>query len=136
MNDLRIEFIAGRKICIGGVGKLFFEQGFPISMSIQLLMSKNIEVSILHVVDELINHGWGKETIFKKIKADLEDCMDDKKAAEAILLLVYKFLSCSYELQRDMIFQILFYNSKEQASSFFETKLYEEIRSKKEDRIN
>ena len=59
--------IGKRQIAVRGIGRLFYQDGFPITMSIQCLKEKNIEISILHIVDELIKHGWSNKTILNTI---------------------------------------------------------------------
>lgn len=105
-------FIAedGRQIIIRGVGKLFYQDGFPISMSISVLKKKGWEVSLFHVADECMKNGWSPKTTFNKLVADFEDDIDgnvwDKEQ-------VRKFCYASYEEQREMIFNYLFKDVEE-----------------------
>ena len=73
MKNLLVEQIGGRKICLKGVGKFFYQDGLPISISVSELKKKGIEVSILHVADECLKNGWNAKTTFNKLKADFED---------------------------------------------------------------
>lgn len=102
---MRIETINGRKICIAGIGKMFYQEGFPITMSIHEMTKRGIEVSIYHVADECLKHGWSAKTTFNKLKADLSDdiygCKVDVQQLE-------KFCFADYEHQREMIFEYLF----------------------------
>lgn len=98
---MRIIETNGRKIVIEGVGKLFYESGFPISMSIEHLTEKGHEVSVYHVVDELIKHGWSNKTILSKIKDDFGDMKSE------IPIDIEKYISSSYDDQRQMIFDYL-----------------------------
>lgn len=93
--------IEDRKIAIKGIGKLFYQEGFPISMAIETLNKSNIEVSIFHVVDELIKHGWNNKTILSRLKED--DITD-----------IELFLESSYEDQRAMIYEYLYNSDGEQ----------------------
>lgn len=107
--------IEGRYIVVKGVGKSFYQDGFPISMSISLLKSKNYEVSILHVADECMKNGWSPKTTYNKISADFADDIDKN---EVDLEILKKFCYASYEDQRDMIFNYLFKN-REEAKKWF-----------------
>jgi hypothetical protein len=104
-GPLVIETIGDKHICIKGVGKLFFQDGFPISLSVDMLKKKGIHVSILHVADECMKNDWTPKTTFNKIKADFED--DINKSGFDINLLS-RFCFSDYETQREMLFQYLF----------------------------
>lgn len=106
-----VEKINGRDICIGGVGKLFYEQGFPISMSISELKKRNIECSIYHVADECLKNGWSAKTTYNKLKADFDDDID-KNFVDLDSL--KEFCFADYETQRGMIFDYLFGNPPNQ----------------------
>jgi hypothetical protein len=97
--------ISDRKIIISGIGKLFFQDGFPISMSIQEANSCGYEVSILHVADECIKNGWSGKTTFNKISADFQD---DINKNNFDFKLLKTFCDADYERQREMIFQYLY----------------------------
>ena len=97
--------INNKEICIKGVGKLFYESGFPISITVSELKKKNIEVSILHVADECLKNGWSAKTTFNKLKTDFEE---DIEKNEYDLQLLEKFCNSTYEEQRELIFQSLF----------------------------
>lgn len=94
-----------RKIAFG-IGKLFFESGFPISMAITELAKKGIEVSIFHVADECMKNGWTPKTTFNKIKADFEGESFDSTELQL-------FCESDYETQRKMIFNYLFTTQEE-----------------------
>ena len=64
------------KLCVGGVGKLFYEFGFPLSMAISYLKSENVQVSPLHLIDEFWNNGWSWKTIEMKLRGELSDDID------------------------------------------------------------
>lgn len=96
--------VDGRTILVKGVGKMFYQEGFPISMAIEELRKKDIEVSILHVADECMKHGWSSKTTFNKIKGDFMSNVDDFNDWD----LLERFCYAEYEDQREMIFQYLF----------------------------
>lgn len=103
--------IEGRNIAIKGIGKMFYQEGFPISMSVSELKKRGIEVSIFHVADECIKNGWSAKTTFNKLKADFDDDIDRNEFDEDQLK---TFCFASYETQREMIFNYLFF-SRDQA---------------------
>ena len=110
--SFKIEKFGERTICIGGVGKMFYQDGFPISICVSKMKEKNVEVSILHVADECLKNGWSEKTTFNKLKADFEDDIDGNKIDIEQL---EKFCFASYEDQREMIFQYLFGFSSNEA---------------------
>ena len=118
--DLLIQKFGDRLICLKGVGKLFYQDGFPISISISELKKKGIEVSILHVADECLKNGWSAKTTFNNLKTDMEEDID-RNAYDISLL--KSFCYADYERQREMIFEYLFNNSKEEAMKFMREKL-------------
>lgn len=106
--------IGNRSIVIKGIGKMFYQDGFPISMSVDLLTKKGLEVSYLHIADELLKNGWKPETVVKRLGEDNQDALvgNDKIPLDLIKEFCYK----EYEDQRDMIFKYLF-SSREEAAS-------------------
>jgi len=111
MKDLRIEHIGNRMICIGGVGKMFFQDGFPVSMAVDFLKKQGIDVSILHVVDECLKNGWSSETVIRRLSEDFGDDKSNSMDKGTI----ERFCEASYEDQREMIFQYLFGSSSKSA---------------------
>ena len=109
-DGIEIVEINGKKIVVKGVGKMFYESGFPISMSISLFKKENIVVSILHVADECLKNGWSAKTTFNKLKEDFEEDIDGN---EYDLEYLEKFCHADYEEQRDMIFKYLFKDRNE-----------------------
>jgi hypothetical protein len=105
MEKLRVSKIGERIICVKGVGKLFYQEGFPISMAVSELKKQGIEVSILHVADECLKNGWSAKTTYNKLKADFEDDIDGNSYD---LSLLEKFCYADYDSQREIIFQYLF----------------------------
>jgi hypothetical protein len=104
-NELVIEKFDDRLICIKGVGKLFYQDGFPISLSVTELKKKGVEVSILHVADECLKNGWSAKTTYNKIKSDFEEDIDGNTFDFDLLK---NFCYSDYEQQREMIFEYLF----------------------------
>jgi hypothetical protein len=105
-NNLLFEKIEDRIICLKGIGKLFFQEGFPISLSISVLKEQGVEVSILHVADECLKNGWSPITTYNKLKSDFEEDIDKENHYD--LHLLKKFCESNYEDQREMIFEYLF----------------------------
>ncbi len=64
-NDINLTFIDGKAIIIGGIGKLYYQDGFPIPMAISHLKKQGVSVSILHIADELLKNGWRPEIMIK-----------------------------------------------------------------------
>lgn len=118
-DDIEIRLIGNRCIAIKGIGRLFFESGFPISMSIAELAKQGVEVSILHVADECLKNGWKPKTVIAKLVADFADVHEtlDKEQLE-------RFCYAEYEEQRQMIFDYL-YADKEQALNYMRDNLKE-----------
>lgn len=102
---LQVETIAGRMIVIKGIGQMFYQDGFPISMAVSELKNKGIDVSILHVADECMKNGWSADTTFTKLKDDFTYGIHGDTVDEAIL---YLFCHADYSLQREMMFRYLF----------------------------
>lgn len=103
-QDFKVIAIGDRNVCLKGIGKMFFQDGFPISMAITELKKKGIEVSIFHVADECIKNGWSAKTTFNKLAADFEDDIDNNKID---MVSLKTFCYADYETQREMIFQYL-----------------------------
>lgn len=104
-SDIVVEQFGDRFICIKGVGKLFYQDGFPISMAVSILKEKGVEVSIFHVADECMKNGWSAKTTINKLKADFDDDIDKNNFDLDELI---KFCNSEYEEQREMIFNYLF----------------------------
>jgi len=124
-DDINIFDFDGRLVAIGGIGKLFYESGFPISMSVSELRKRGIEVSMLHVADECMKNGWSAKTTIAKLVADFEDDIDGNSVNLDDLI---KFCNSSYEEQREMIFEYLF-KSADSAREFVETLISNESRT-------
>lgn len=118
-QDLRIEVFGDRIICIGGIGKMFDQEGFPIQMAIERLKKENIEVSMFHVADELLKLGWKCKTVESKLSEDYE--------GETPLSDLKIFIWASYEEQREMIFEYLFKSNRELATNFALNKFIQQV---------
>jgi hypothetical protein len=127
--------VGDKKICVAGVGKLFFEGGFPISMTMEEFRKVDVEISFLHLIDELWSNGWSWETIEKKLVGELSD--DINNSLEFDLVELERFYKCleqpyrkngGYEESREMFFKYLFGN-KESATAWYRD-LIEEINVK------
>lgn len=104
-NELNIKKVGNRTICIGGLGKLFYQDGLPIGISAQLLKNEGIETSFYHVADELLKHGWSSDTVISKMTEEMQDDLnvDNTQIGEII-----SFCNADYKEQREMIFKFLF----------------------------
>jgi hypothetical protein len=108
--------IGNRRIAVKGIGKLFYQEGFPISMAISELSKDGVEVSLLHVADECMRNGWSAKTTINKLKGeldiDIEGSMKDVdwETVEKFCLLGDQpaLSNGGYEEQREMIYQFLF----------------------------
>lgn len=112
---LTIEKFGDRLICIKGVGKMFYQEGFPLSISVSKLKKNGIELSILHVVEELWDNGWSWQTIERKLKGEIDEDID--KVLDIDFDLLHNFYrnleqpnrsNGGYEKSREMIFRYLF----------------------------
>lgn len=84
IDKIEVIEIGDRMICVKGIGKLFYQEGFPIYMSIDILKEKGIEVSLLHIADELYKNGWEPKTILQKLRQELSNDNDYKLVEEFI----------------------------------------------------
>ena len=129
--DFIISKINNRNICLGGIGKLFYEQGLPIEISLIEMKERGIDVSFLHIADELYKHGWTKKTILRALSTgdgylcDIEPIIkfinaatinDDRVNPPGRELL---YSSTGYEAQRGLIFDYLFNNDWDEAKNFY-----------------
>lgn len=112
-EDFTMIEIGDRKIVVKGIGKMLYQYGFPISMSVAYLKEKSIEVSFLHIADELLKHGWLPKTVLSRLSEEIQDDISGNSKHISIDE-IEEFLAASYEDQREMIFKYLF-GSKETA---------------------
>ncbi len=100
--------IKNELIAIKGIGRLFYQDGFPVSLTISELKEKNIKVSLLHIADECLKHGWSPKTTYINLKNDFLDDIYQEGNKEDRLTLLKEFCDSDYEKQRSMIFNYLF----------------------------
>lgn len=121
MGSIIIDNIGERKIAVGGVGKLFYQDGFPISMAVSELNKQGIEVSMFHLIEELWENGWSWKTIEIKLRGEME--LDIDKSMSLNFTKLKKFYFCleqpnrangGYEESRSIIFEYLFGMSKKE----------------------
>ena len=117
-DEFLIETFGERKICLKGIGKMFYQEGFPISIAVSELKKKGIDVSFLHIIEEFWNNGWSWKTIEMKLRGEIEEDID--KALQIDMDYLQSFYACleqprrkngGYEESREMIFQYLFGSS-------------------------
>lgn len=119
IEKIHIERFGDRMIAIKGIGRSFYQDGMPISMSVSILKEKGIDVSLLHVADECLKNGWSPKTTITKLIDDFQDDIDGNLVDFDQLTL---FCSATYEDQREMIFQYLYGISSGSVISDFENK--------------
>lgn len=112
-DKLEMIAIGDRKIVVRGMGKMFYQDGMPISIMAGELRKKGLEVSWLHVADELLKHGWSSETTFKKLREEMADGAIEKVDIDRVEKFCDAFRTGDkweegYYAQREMIFQYLF----------------------------
>lgn len=112
-DKIEMIVIGNRKIVVRGLGKMFYQDGFPISIGAKKLKESGIDVSWLHVADELLKHGWSPDTVFKKLREDIvdgggEESKDQIVKIEAFCNLLTEPWPDWYHKQREMIFEYLF----------------------------
>lgn len=112
--SVEVVTIGDRNICLSGIGKMFYQDGFPISMSVAELKKQGVEVSILHVADECLKHGWSPKTTYNKLVVDFEEDIEGFSFDETLL---FEFCNAEYEDQREMIFRYLFGSSSSEVKS-------------------
>jgi hypothetical protein len=110
--------IGDRKIVIDGIGKRFYQDGFPISMAVDICRNQGLKVSILHAADECLKNGWSAKTVLTRFRNDFADVGEKLDMGTLVA-----FCNASYEDQREMIFQYLF-NDSEQLARDFATKYF------------
>lgn len=108
--SMEICTIGARRIVVRGIGAAFFRDGLPLGIAAQIAERKGLEVSWLHVADDLQKQGWGTDAIMSRLQEEqkLSDIRPIPMDA------VREFLALEYEEQRGRIFEYLF-ASREQA---------------------
>ena len=123
-DSIQIIEIEDRTIAIKGIGRMFYEEGFPISMAIEELSKKGIEVSLLHIADECLKNGIPPKTVINKIKQDIdEDINKDSNKTSVTFEQLSEFCEADYDRQREMLFNYLF-GSRETAADWLRENLY------------
>lgn len=119
-NDFLIKKFGKRTICLKGIGKMFYQEGFPISIAVSEFKKKDIEVSFLHIIEEFWDNGWSWKTIEMKLKGEIEEDIDNSLRIDMdYLKSFYNYLEQpqrmidGYEKSREMIFQYLFDSSSD-----------------------
>lgn len=113
-EDFETVEIGNRIIVIKGIGKMFYQEGFPLSLAITMFSEKGMEVSLFHVADELIKTGdfginkRGESTAFKRLSESLSETINGDVKPKTSIQELEKFCFSSYEDQREMIFKYLF----------------------------
>ena len=119
-------------LIVAGIGKMFYEQGFPLHISFDILKERGFEISLLHVADELYKHGWKDKSIINAIASDFPESRDLIKQFCAVGRSTgevksitdlppgreYIYSEGGYEEQREMIFKYLF-SDVDAAKSWF-----------------
>lgn len=115
MQEFHIWEHGNRKICLKGIGKLFYETGFPIVMSVEVLREKGIEISFLHLVEELWENGWSWKTIHSKFLGEIEEDINHTLQIDFSFLQEFYMnidqplrKNGGYEKSREIIFEYLF----------------------------
>lgn len=120
--------IGKRKIIIQGIGKMFFQDGFPISMAIDKFTNSGMEISILHVADECLKNNWSRETTLRKLTDEFNDDPNKQKWDQKLLS---DFVFSSYEEQRHMLFDYLFKAQESESIEFMNFALDIEFNKKR-----
>ena len=110
--SLKIMSVGDRNIIVKGVAKLYYQDGFTLSMSKDILKENGFELSWLHVADELYKHGWSEKRCLSTLRNEIDDdttynlCVKFIKVAKGTKTLLYT--GSGYEDQRAMLFNYLF----------------------------
>ena len=103
---LTFEKIGDRTICIGGVGTLFHQEGFPLGMSAKRLAESGVELSWFHVIKELYYQYTSNDRLYNKILSEIQDASIE--GVKVDLDKIHEFIYATYEHQCEMIFEYLF----------------------------
>ena len=114
MENIKIINIGDRRIAIKGIGKMFYQDGFPLSMAITQCSEQGVEVSLFHIADELIKTGdfglnkRGESVAYNRISASLDDMIQGDVKPKTTKEDLRKFCYADYDTQREMIFDYLY----------------------------
>ena len=100
MDKLKVIEVNSKLICVSGIGKMYFENGLPVSISVQTLQKNGIIYNLLNIADEFAKQGWKKRSILNLLSDELNISEKEKESVSI-------FLNSSYEEQRELIFQSL-----------------------------
>ena len=107
--------IGSRKIIIKGIGRAFYELGYPIGITTLTAIENGYEISWLHIADELLNE-WSPKTVFSKLLGEIDNMIptDERPNVKEI----YNFCFSDYDTQRQMIYNYLWVD-KEDINIFY-----------------
>lgn len=106
--------INGKTFVIKGIGKMFYQEGFPIGMLVKKLKEeRNQIVSIFHIADELLKNGWSADRVVLTLTHEFND-----SSAPIDIPSLKRFCNSNYDQQREMIFEYLFANDHDVAGNF------------------
>lgn len=111
MKNFKIIKIDDERWVLGGLYKTYQETGLPIGIQIDTAIKEGLNVSILHLADEMLKE-MPIERAERTIKEESGLSNFDFDLDE-----VREFLHASYEDQREMIFQNLFVRGDSRMSS-------------------
>lgn len=109
--SFKIEKFGDRTICIGGVGIMFHQDGFPLGIAAKQLQDKGIELSWLHVAKELYFQYASNDRLYTKLVSEIEDA--NVEGVSVDLELLKEFIYSDYDKQCKLIFNYLFGGSDE-----------------------
>lgn len=92
----------GKEIVLRGIGKMFFEGGIPLQISITGCLKKGLTVSYLHVADDLLKNNMSSDTVINRVETTFSDCGVSINKDMLVL-----FCNSTYEQQREIIFTYL-----------------------------
>lgn len=127
-DEFYINEINGVPTVLKGIGKMYYQMGFPILMAIEHFKEQGYNVSYLHIADELYKHGWQERAIInafleygKSEDFDIEKIKKFILVGKTTVLLPdtrdksrlkrgeeFIYSSGGYEAQREMLFKSLF----------------------------
>ena len=104
LDGIEVVEVSGRRIIVRGIGRLFFEHGLPIGMSVRKAEEDGFEVSWLHIADDLLKNGIPPDSVLSKIREEASD----SALGTVDMVAVEMFVWMDYDDQRAMIFEYLF----------------------------
>lgn len=114
-EGFKIGYFGNRIICYGGVGRFFYQDGIPISLTVSEFEKLGIEVSFFHVIEEFWENGWSWKTIEMKLRGEIDEDIDKILTLDFDELKIFydrleqpRRKNGGYEESREMIFKFLF----------------------------